>query len=91
MSADVLVADTRPVRYEKFMDGFKAEQIVAKLSGELDAGLNACIECCDRHGLRWSDRFGQLWPSDKLESCRGCWLWGCGHRVSDVHHIHGAV
>ena len=49
MSADVLVADTRPVRYEKFMDGFKAEQIVAKLSGELDAGLNACIECCDRH------------------------------------------
>jgi hypothetical protein len=28
MSADVLVADTRPIRYEKFMDGFKAEQIV---------------------------------------------------------------
>lgn len=41
--------------------------------------------------LRWSDRFGQLWPSDKLESCCSCWLWGCGHRVSDVHHIHGAV
>ena len=49
MSADVLVADTRPIRYEKFMDRFKAEQIAAKLSGDLDAGLNACIECCDRH------------------------------------------
>jgi acetyl-CoA synthetase len=49
MSADVLVADTRPIRYEKFMDGFKAEQIAAKLSGDFDAGLNACIECCDRH------------------------------------------
>ena len=33
MSADVLVPDTRPIRYEKFMDGFKAEQIAAKLSG----------------------------------------------------------
>ena len=49
MSADVLVADTRPIRYEKFVDGFKAEQIAAKLSGDLDAGLNACVECCDRH------------------------------------------
>ena len=43
MSADVLVPDTCPIRYEKFMDGFKAEQIAAKLSGCLDAGLNACI------------------------------------------------
>ena len=49
MSADVLVADTRPISYEEFVDGFKAEQIAAKLSGDLDAGLNACIECCDRY------------------------------------------
>ena len=41
--------------------------------------------------LRWSDRFGQLRPSGKLGSCCGCWLWGCGHRASDVHHIHSAV
>jgi hypothetical protein len=32
-----------------WVDGFKAEQIAAKLSGDFDAGLNACIECCDRH------------------------------------------
>ena len=49
MSADVLVADTRPISYEKFVDGFEAEQIAAELSGDLDAGLNACVECCDRH------------------------------------------
>ena len=49
MSADVLVDDTRPIGYEEFVNGFKAEQIAAELSGDLDAGLNACIECCDRH------------------------------------------
>ena len=49
MSADVLVADTRPISYEKFVDGFEAEQIAAELSGDFAAGLNACIECCDRH------------------------------------------
>ena len=49
MSIDVLVGDTPPIDYERFVEGFKAEQISARLSGDLDAGLNASIECCDRH------------------------------------------
>ena len=49
MSADVLIADTGRMDYDKFVYGFKAERIAAKLSGDLDAGLNACVECCDRH------------------------------------------
>ena len=49
MSADVLIADTGRMDYDKFVDGFKAERIATKLSGDLDAGLNACVECCDRH------------------------------------------
>jgi acetyl-CoA synthetase len=49
MSADVLIADTRPISYKRFVGGFNAEQIAAELSGHLNAGLNACSECCDRH------------------------------------------
>lgn len=49
MSIDVQSDDTPPVDYQRFVDGFKAEQIAADLSGDLDAGLNASIECCDRH------------------------------------------
>ena len=49
MSTDILIADTGRMDYDKFVDGFKAERVAAKLSGDLDAGLNACVECCDRH------------------------------------------
>ena len=49
MSLDPLVGDTALIDYERFVDGFKAEQITATLSGDLDAGLNASVECCDRH------------------------------------------
>jgi acetyl-CoA synthetase len=49
MPADVLAADTRAISYAEFMDVFKAEQIAAELSGDFAAGLNACVECCDRH------------------------------------------
>ena len=56
------------------MDGLKAEQIAAKLSGDLDAGLNACIECCDRHeqpgrvALFWegSDGRSETYTFEKL-------------------------
>ena len=73
MSAQVL-GDIRPISYEKFVDGFKAEQIAAKLSGDFDAGLNACIECCDRHAqpgrvaLFWegSDGRSETYTFEKL-------------------------
>lgn len=74
MCAEVLVADTRPITYENFLDDFKAEEIAAKLSGDLDAGLNACIECCDRHAqpgrvaLFWegSDGWSETYTFEKL-------------------------
>ena len=47
MSADVLVADTRPISYEKFMDGFKVEQIAASFPATL-CRTECCIECCER-------------------------------------------
>ena len=65
MSADVLIADTRPMDYDKFVDGFRAERIAAKLSGHLDTGLNACVECCDRHS---PSRVALLWEGSDERS-----------------------
>ncbi|MBR8156884.1 acyl-CoA synthetase [Burkholderia cenocepacia] len=44
---------------------FSIETAAAQLSGELERGLNACVECCDRHAkadaiaLDWIDVGGQ--------------------------------
>ena len=65
MSVDVLIADTRPMDYDKFVDGFRAERIAAKLSGHLDTGLNACVECCDRHS---PSRVALLWEGSDERS-----------------------
>ena len=35
--------------YEDFIATFSAAEIERRLSGSLDWGLNACVECCDRH------------------------------------------
>jgi acetyl-CoA synthetase len=75
MSARGLAADTPLIGYENFVGGFAAEQIAAELSGDLDAGLNACIECCDRHArpgriaLFWedSDTRSETWTFEQLK------------------------
>ena len=77
MSAHVVTDDTRVIGYEEFMAGFGAEQIAAELSGDFAAGLNACIECCDRHAqtgrvaLFWegSDGRSETWTFEKLREC----------------------
>lgn len=52
-------------RYQDFAAGFSAEQIEALLAGSLEHGLNACIECCDRHAqpgrvaLFWESKDGR--------------------------------
>ena len=28
---------------------FRIEEAIASLQGDLQTGLNACVECCDRH------------------------------------------
>jgi len=51
--------------YEGFVAGFSAAQVEAKLAGSLEGGLNACIECCDRHAqpgrvaLNWESKDGR--------------------------------
>jgi acetyl-CoA synthetase len=53
------------MNYDKFVDGFRAERIAAKLSGHLDTGLNACVECCDRHS---PSRVALLWEGSDERS-----------------------
>ena len=51
--------------YDDFVAGFSAAQIETQLAGSLEHGLNACIECCDRHvapgriALFWENRDGR--------------------------------
>ena len=59
MPADTSMPKGRIPRYEDFAAGFTARQVEAELSGDLDRGLNACIECCDRHAH--SDRIALFW------------------------------
>ena len=35
--------------HEDFMAAFRAEDLVASLSGDPVTGINVCVECCDRH------------------------------------------
>jgi hypothetical protein len=51
--------------YGDFTAGFSAAAIEAQLTGSLDRGMNACVECCDRHAqpgrvaLFWEDKDGR--------------------------------
>ncbi len=40
---------TRPARYDYAVAQFRIEDAIAKLHGNLETGINACVECCDRH------------------------------------------
>ncbi|KVD47823.1 AMP-binding protein [Burkholderia sp. ABCPW 11] len=59
-------ATARPVpAYADAVARFSIETAAAQLSGDLERGLNACVECCDRHAkadaiaLDWIDAAGQ--------------------------------
>ncbi|MDN7431020.1 acyl-CoA synthetase [Burkholderia sp. AU45388] len=59
-------ATARPVpAYADTVARFSIETAAAQLSGDLERGLNACVECCDRHAksdaiaLDWIDAGGQ--------------------------------
>ena len=57
---------------------FSIETAAAQLDGDLERGLNACVECCDRHAkadaiaLDWIDAGGQHHrsPSRRCRRCR---------------------
>lgn len=54
--------------YENFIATFSAAEVEAHLSGSLERGLNACIECCDRHAGQ--DRVALFWESKDGRSVR---------------------
>lgn len=41
--------DQESLGYEDVLSAFRAEDLAATLQGDLESGINACIECCDRH------------------------------------------
>ncbi len=51
--------------YSDAYETFQIEHIEHLISGSLEGGINACIECCDRHiapgkiALEWEDQSGQ--------------------------------
>ena len=51
--------------YEDHIAAFRLEDLASHLSGDLDAGINACVECCDRHvapgkiALEWESGDGR--------------------------------
>ena len=55
---ELATAGQRP-GYDEAIAGFRIEDALARLSGGLEGGINACVECCDRWcgdnrvALRW--------------------------------------
>ena len=52
--------------YDEFLKDFRAEDIAALLSGDLDTAVNACLECCDRHAR--SRRVALYWEGEAGDS-----------------------
>lgn len=46
--------------YQQFYGSFRIDDVAAALSGNV-SGVNACVECCDRHAL--SGRIALFWES----------------------------
>lgn len=61
-------------RYDEAVAQFRIEAAMAGLQGDLATGLNACVECCDRHvganrvALRWvaADGHAEDWTFEQL-------------------------
>ncbi|AOJ77059.1 acyl-CoA synthetase [Burkholderia ubonensis] len=47
--------------YADAVAGFRIETAAAQLHGDLEQGLNACIECCDRHAAANPDAIALDW------------------------------
>ncbi len=75
----MIVVTDRP-EYQTFYDGFDATTLTGALHGDLTTGVNACVECCDRHvgqnrvALKWkseSDQSGNYTFEDlQIQSAR---------------------
>lgn len=66
MSANLDVLGGQTPRYDDYVAGFDFAALASQiLSGSLGGGLNACVECCDRHAddagrvaLHWENKDG---------------------------------
>jgi acetyl-CoA synthetase len=81
--------------YEDVVASFRTEELVQMLHGSLEDGINACIECCDRHvapgriALEWESQdgrranytFAQL---QELSARFAGFLTSCGVQAGDV-------
>ncbi|WP_423191790.1 hypothetical protein [Burkholderia vietnamiensis] len=47
--------------YADAVAGFRIETAAAQLHGDLEQGLNACVECCDRHAAANPDAIALDW------------------------------
>ncbi len=52
--------------YDKFFSEFHPEDVAAMLSGDLQTGVNVCVECCDRHVQ--SGRVALYWEGEAGDS-----------------------
>ncbi len=74
MSPGPSASKSRPPTYEERVAAFSFESIAAHLSGDLRNGVNACVECCDRHvapgrvALEWEARTDAA-PPIHLNKC----------------------
>ena len=68
MSADTSIPAASVPSYEDFASSFTLGQIAAELAGDLERGLNACVECCDRHAH--SDRLALFWERARTATAR---------------------
>src|SRR5208283_1799438 len=65
MSPGPSASKSRPPTYEERVAAFSFESIAGHLSGDLRNGVNACVECCDRHvapgrvALEWESADGR--------------------------------
>lgn len=53
---------SRVADYHAEAAGFRREALAATLQGSLETGLNACVECCDRHADD-PERIALVWES----------------------------
>lgn len=57
--------------YRDFVAGFDARALEARLRGSLGEGINACVECCDRHP---ADSVALVWHG--VDGARETWRFG---------------
>jgi len=85
--------DTHSARpaYSEVMAGFDLDAVKAGFSGDFDYGINACIECCDRHAAAAPERIALRCVSvdGKISESSFAHLRDMSARAANVFWQHG--